>query len=297
MSQRTNKRDTTAPFSSSKDENGNPTPTRERNLLANTKENASRSNAIEIPTISLPQGGGALRGIDEKFKVNAANGTATCGIPLPTTAGRNGFSPAFALGYNSGAGNSAWGLGWSLDYSSIQRKTDKKLPAYREMEGEEDVFMFSGTEDLVLDRHQTNEPMPGYFVKKYRPRVEGGFLRIEKIFHKTIGTYWRVTTRDNMTTIFGRRREARIADPVDGTRIFQWLPELSYDDKGNWIEYHYKTDSNYNETGTLVKDETIPDKLFERNRKRGLSPYTNTYLKGVTYGNRTPYYVKAIDAF
>lgn len=36
----------------------------------------TKSNAIEVPSISLPKGGGALKGIDEKFSVNAVNGTA-----------------------------------------------------------------------------------------------------------------------------------------------------------------------------------------------------------------------------
>jgi hypothetical protein len=40
-----------------------------------SQERATKSNAIEIPPISLPKGGGAIKGIDEKFQVNAANGT------------------------------------------------------------------------------------------------------------------------------------------------------------------------------------------------------------------------------
>ena len=40
-----------------------------------TKENPTKSNALEIPQISLPKGGGAIKSIDEKFSVNAANGT------------------------------------------------------------------------------------------------------------------------------------------------------------------------------------------------------------------------------
>jgi hypothetical protein len=67
-----------------------------------TQENATKSNAIEIPQISLPKGGGALKGIDEKFQVNSANGTAAFSIPLPLTAGRNNFSPSLSLSYNSG---------------------------------------------------------------------------------------------------------------------------------------------------------------------------------------------------
>src|SRR5687768_677827 len=75
------------------------------------EEKPSESNAIKIPQISLPKGGGALKGIDEKFEVNAANGSASFSIPLPITPGRNNFSPALSLSYNSGAGNSPFGMG------------------------------------------------------------------------------------------------------------------------------------------------------------------------------------------
>lgn len=59
-----------------------------------SKENSTKTNAIEIPSITLPKGGGALKGIDEKFQVNASNGTASYSIQFPATPGRNGFVPA-----------------------------------------------------------------------------------------------------------------------------------------------------------------------------------------------------------
>ena len=34
----------------------------------NSKERAIKSNAIEVPSISLPKGGGALKGIDDQFE-------------------------------------------------------------------------------------------------------------------------------------------------------------------------------------------------------------------------------------
>ena len=117
-------------------------------LDALTQERATKSNAIDIPQISLPKGGGALKGIDEKFQVNPSNGTSSFSIPLPLSPNRNGFTPALSISYNSGAGNSVLGIGWGLDFPSIQRKTDKRLPRYHDTE-EEDVFMFSGVEDLV----------------------------------------------------------------------------------------------------------------------------------------------------
>jgi len=105
----------------------------ERNSISElTKENATKSNAIQIPSISLPKGGGAIKGIDEKFQVNASNGTAGYSIQLPLTAGRNGFTPSLSLSYNSGKGNDVFGIGWDLGLPAIQRRTDKKLPCYED---------------------------------------------------------------------------------------------------------------------------------------------------------------------
>jgi hypothetical protein len=64
-------------------------------------DKGSDSIALQIPQISLPKGGGAIKGIDEKFEVNAANGTASLSLPLPFSAGRGGFMPAAALGYST----------------------------------------------------------------------------------------------------------------------------------------------------------------------------------------------------
>src|SRR5215470_5169367 len=98
-------------------------------FLNNALENTSKtkSNSIQIPSITLPKGGGAIKSIDEKFEVNAVNGTASFSIPLPFSPARGGTS-ALNLTYNSGAGNGIFGLGWTLGLSSIKRKTDKELP-------------------------------------------------------------------------------------------------------------------------------------------------------------------------
>ncbi|MBK8404454.1 MAG: hypothetical protein IPL25_10320 [Saprospiraceae bacterium] len=113
----------------------------------NSEERATKSNAIEVPSISLPKGGGAMKGIDEKFSVNAVNGTAAFSIPLPVSPAR-GVVPQLSLSYNSGSGNGVFGLGWNLSLASIKRKTDKGLPQY--MDGvDSDVYLFSEAEDLV----------------------------------------------------------------------------------------------------------------------------------------------------
>src|SRR4051812_45851498 len=67
------------------------------------------------PVISLPKGGGAVRGMGEKFAANPATGTGSLTIPLPLSPGRSGFGPALTLSYDSGRPQGPWGQGWGLD--------------------------------------------------------------------------------------------------------------------------------------------------------------------------------------
>src|SRR6516165_9617499 len=100
------------------------------------------------PQLTLPKGGGAIRGIDEKFSTNPVTGTGSLSVALPLSPGRSGFGPRLSLSYDSGTGNGVFGIGWSLSTPSITRRTDKGLPQYRDSE-ESDIFVLSGAEDLV----------------------------------------------------------------------------------------------------------------------------------------------------
>ena len=103
--------------------------------------------SAQPPTLSLPKGGGAIRGIGEKFAVNPANGTASFSVPVFTTPCRSSFYPQLSLSYDSGAGNGPFGLGWKLSLPSITRKTDKGLPQYRDAQ-ESDIFILSDADGL-----------------------------------------------------------------------------------------------------------------------------------------------------
>ena len=96
----------------------------------NKKENNYTS--LSVPQITVPKGGGSIRSIDENFSVNAANGTSGCSIPFPFSPSRNGFMPGMTLSYNSGSGNSEFGLGWNAQPAAIVRRTDKQLPQYND---------------------------------------------------------------------------------------------------------------------------------------------------------------------
>ena len=270
-------------------------PSKPSSQLFKTDGGRTKSNAIEIPSISLPKGGGAIKGIDEKFSVNAVNGTASFSIPLPFSPARVA-SPALSLNYNSGAGNGVFGLGWTLSLPSIKRKTDKELPKYIDS----DTYLFSEAEDLVpefkkevdgsfsLDGDgnyivKENDSSDGLFtIRFYRPRIEGLFARIERWTHKTTGEIkWRVITKENITTLFGWSASSRISDQKNENKIFEWLPEFIFDDKGNCSHYIYKKEDNKGFDTSM---------LHNRNRtENGHITYTNLYLEKVLYGNKTPY--------
>jgi RHS repeat-associated protein len=258
----------------------------------------SKSNAIEVPSVSLPKGGGALKGIDEKFQVNAVNGGTSFSIPLPFSPAR-GASPSLSLSYNSGSGNGIFGLGWSINLESIKRKTDKKLPEYIDAI-DSDTYLISGAEDLVpefkkldngnfvLDENgdykiNENDSLDGLFrIRSYKPRIEGLFARIERWTEIKTGVIkWRVTTRSNVTTLFGWTADSVIHDPGDDKKIFEWLPEFVFDDKGNCSRYIYRKEDAAGFSSSLLNN---------KNRLRnGKITYTNLYLESVLYGNKTPY--------
>jgi hypothetical protein len=177
----------------------------------------------------------------------------------------------------------------------IQRRTDKRLPTYDDA-SERDIFTLSGAEDLVpalIDDNSGTWPFDqftaptGEHVKRYRPRIDAQFSRIERVTPPGSATsYWKVTTASNVATIYGRSPSARIADPSHPERVYRWLPELSYDDKGQCLEYVYVPEDTTKSDGTI----TINNTVAERNRLNHLSPIANTYLKQIRYTNKNAYY-------
>ncbi|MES2936378.1 MAG: SpvB/TcaC N-terminal domain-containing protein [Pseudomonadota bacterium] len=244
--------------------------------------------AVSAPSLALPKGGGAIRGIGEKFAANPVTGGASFSIPIAASVGRAGFGPQLALAYDSGAGNGPFGFGWSLSLPEVRRKTDKGLPRYDDA-SESDVFVLSGAEDLVPVlgagglRHTDFATAPGWAIDRYRPRVEGLFARIERWTRVGVpgDVHWRSITSANVLSVYGIDAASRIADPADPQRIFAWLICESRDDRGNGIAYGYRK-----EDGRGL-DPLAPQ---ERNRGPLADPArgANRYLKRVRYGNRQP---------
>ena len=258
----------------------------------------SRSHLVAAPAVSLPKGGGAVRGLGEKFGANPVNGTGSLTIPIATSPGRSGFGPQLALSYDSGSGNGPFGFGWNLSVPTVTRKTDKGLPRYSDDEPS-DVFVLAGAEDLVPTLEQASAgdwavkertrtvADATYVVRDYRPRIEGLFARIERWTSRTdpADVFWRSISPDNITTWYGKTSNSRIADPDRPAHIFSWLICESHDDKGNAIQYEYKEENS---------DGVDLSAAHERNRSAAARG-THRYLKRLRYGNRLPYFADAAD--
>ena len=267
-----------------------------------------RQHEVAAPAISLPKGGGAIRGIGEKFAANPVTGTGSMSVPIATSPGRSGFGPELSLSYDSGSGNGPFGFGWSLSLPSITRKTDKGLPQYSDSE-ESDVYVLSGAEDLVPvyrqdldgtglrliqdrtrrrrllgarhggahadsrrpDRWLLRPPLPAPDRGAFRPHraMDQHQHRRDPLAFDHPGQRHHVYGKDNNSA----SSTPPTRSPAASTRIFSWLICESYDDKGNAIVYEYAAENANN---------VDPGQPNERNRVRT----ANRYLKRIKYGNR-----------
>lgn len=247
----------------------------------------SKSDKITIGSkLELPKGGGAVKGLEENLSVNQSTGTLNMSLKLPFLENRHSFNPSLSLNYSSASGNGILGVGWELSLPAIFRKTDKRIPQYRDDDdiAERDPFVLSGFDDLVPAMEQDKDGNWGEMeyssgnlkIKRYRPRIEKDFLKIEQI-RVDSGMYWKVTSGNNQVTFYGLSEEGRIFDPQDNNKVWKWLPQVSYDNLGNIIEYKYKREDRVN----------IPGKASEQTRS---GDQANCYLKRVLYGNNTPFF-------
>jgi RHS repeat-associated protein len=212
----------------------------------------SAISGVSEQILSLPRGGGDVRGLGEKFTSDPHTGTGHYRIPIAVPEGRHGLTPAITLSYSTGVGMTPFGLGWSLYPPSLRRKLDKGIPTY---DDELDTFVLEGSEDLVSIGNG-----------EYRPRVETAFARIRHMRSST-EDHWIVVRPDGLRLAYGRDSSARVYDESTGrSRVASWHLSETQDACGNRVLYTYKADR----TGVLG------------------APINQTYLKSVCYVEGDP---------
>lgn len=227
----------------------------------------SEKSGVAEQIIALPKGGGALKGLGEKFQPNPHTGTGNFSLPIEMPPGRNGFQPQLTLTYSTGNGNGVFGLGWNLNLPTISRKTSKGIPRYRQ----QDTFILSEAEDLVLIKEEASA---GINRRNYRPRTEGLFARIVHITSADLNQ-WEVTSKDGLQSIFGKSASSRVYDHSSGNpdQIFKWLLSETVDTFGNRIVYTYKPEDEMN----------LNQEQYEGNRN-----YNQVYLAKIEYVDYLP---------
>ncbi|NOQ26245.1 MAG: toxin [Bacteroidales bacterium] len=247
-----------------------------------TKNESTQQGSKSL--INLPKGGGAIQSIGEKFETNPVTGTFSMSAPIAISPGRSGFSPQLGLSYNSGSGNSPFGIGWGVGIPNITRKTDKGLPQYDD-DNDSDTFILSGAEDLV----PFNEPdrIDGDFsIRRYIPRTEGLFARIEQWKNTTTGKiHWRTISKENITSIYGESIGSCVSHPTQQNKIFSWNLEKTFDAKGNLMLYSYLKENK----------DGIENSANEMHRLKSEKAFNKIYLDRVQYGNTTMYSPDAVN--
>ena len=190
--------------------------------------------------ISLPKGGGALKGLGDKFSPDLFTGTGKFSVPIALPPGRNDFQSSLALSYSTGAGNGSFGMGWALSVPSGSRLTSKGIPRYRDQSApdERDIFVLSGAEDLVEVGGDPSAPA------LHRPRTEGLFAQITRRFGTggVATDHWEVRTKDGLVSTYGSAalnaeagmldERAVVADPEYRQGPFAGQPEGKRDMRG-----------------------------------------------------------------
>jgi RHS repeat-associated protein len=228
---------------------------------------------IDIQRIAQPAAGAKVRGLSDMFEGPGQYGSAKLSVPIPVTAAR-GFEPELTLDYESGAGNGLFGQGVQVALSSVSRATNLHLPRYDGSDG----FSLDGNLLALADAAPQTRSVAGrnFRVACYRPRVEASFQRIEYWRPVSGGPgFWRTLSREDEIAIYGSTPEARIADPADPSRVFEWLIEAHFDPRGEAIRYRYKAED----------DANVPVTNGERGRSRD----ANRYPIRISYGSVAPF--------
>ena len=195
---------------------------------------------VRPPAITLPKGGGAIRGIGEKFAANPVTGTGSMSVPIATSPGRSGFGPQLSLSYDSGRRQRPVRLRLE-PFASVDHPQDRQGPAAvprRRGVGRLHPLRRRGPGAGVpagpdgLGRH------PGYATRRLGARsgrwsstktnstatasaatgrASKGCSRASSAGRK-IGApgdvHWRSISKDNILTLYGTTPNSRIADPA-----------------------------------------------------------------------------------
>ena len=274
---------------------------REENSNGSLSGSTDANFAVSAPKVSLPKGGGAISGIGEKFAANPVTGTGSMTVPLFTSPGRSGFGPQLSLSYDFWSWQRSVRV-W-LELCPFRPSRAERTRAYR---------------NISMPKSLTSSYFPApkiWFPSLSRVKTGGNVNPLTRpqaslaTLYSAIGPGSKACLRasnDGRTRrpasaigapsqrtisrrLYGKRDDARIANPADPTRIFTWFICESYDDKGNAILYRYKQEDNTDIDRYMPEGDPNIDRVATQEKSADLTKqFAQRYLKNIQYGNRTP---------
>ncbi|MBI2416008.1 MAG: DUF2380 domain-containing protein [Candidatus Kerfeldbacteria bacterium] len=196
--------------------------------------------------------------------IDDATGVLVYQYPITLPVGRENATPTLDLIYNSQNKNSASevGFGWSLSMPTIERVNKRGTDVlFSNMD-----FISSLSGELV----QISE-------SAFAAKVDDG-TRLNYEFSSDV---WVVTAKDGLTYTFGDASEARLADPVDSSKIHTWYLTTIEDTRGNFITYNY---DKYESDNAIY-----PASITYTNDAFGNGPFTITFVRETRPDSYTSY--------
>ncbi|HYH04454.1 MAG TPA: SpvB/TcaC N-terminal domain-containing protein, partial [Bacillota bacterium] len=181
-----------------------------------------------------------------------SQGTANLSYPIEVPPGRGGMHPQLAVVYNSDSDNGWMGLGWDLPQQAVTLDTRWGVPRYSAIY-ETETYLLDGAQ-LAPVAHR-GDLVARTANKTFTHRVEGGFLKIQRLGSSPKEYRWEVTDKQGTRYFYGGTPEnGLIKEAVlvtDEGNIFRWALVQVRDTRGNTINYSYQKVSDSG-TGSVV---------------------------------------------
>ncbi|MDR2010639.1 MAG: FG-GAP-like repeat-containing protein [Bacteroidales bacterium] len=171
-------------------------------------------------------------------------GASTYEIPVFVSPGVNGIEPQISIQYNSQAGNSLLGKGWSLQgLSKIELD-----PNVYYLDGFNESVKNSGStgnryqERFALDGNRLVLISGNFAANGSEYRTINETFKQIKYYKTGNDSYFEVKDKNGMIYYYGKTGNSRIGSA--GTKILSWYLNKVEDPNGNYIEYEYENYSD-----------------------------------------------------
>jgi RHS repeat-associated protein len=154
-------------------------------------------------------------------------GVYSTSIPLAVPPNRGSLTPPVALRYRSRDANGPLGMGWDLEFGSIERNFRRGV----RFDGDEYV--------LRVGRSRIELVKVG---DRYQGKTDSEFRQIQQVVAADGRSMWEVVDRRGVRFRYGSGPSTRQDNPIRAKEIFAWMLESATDPNGNSYTIAYDKD-------------------------------------------------------